>query len=149
MYRLARILVAIVVLSAASAAQPDWNGSYSFSEDGGKNAGGSAIFITHQLDVYEGSDGPAATIESNGYQTSANLVCSVKVEGTKLMIYFQAYGEDNMFEPYRDGDLLFTLEKKTEKGKPVLLTHWGKFTAVIEKYQTSGKVYFVKDPENK
>jgi hypothetical protein len=33
------------------------------------------------------------------------------------MIYFQSYGEDNMFEPYNPGDLLFTLERKAGKAK--------------------------------
>ena len=33
------------------------------------------------------------------------------------MIYFDSYGENNMFENYEQGDLLLTLEKKTVKGQ--------------------------------
>lgn len=143
--------IAVVLFAAATIAiaQSDWKGSYVFMENGGKNAGGAAILITHQIDVFEGSDGLAASIQSNGYQTSADLVCSAKVEGEKLLIYFESYGEDNMFEPYEQGDLLVTLERKTVKGKPAVLTHWGKFSASIPGNQRSGKVYFEKMVEKK
>ena len=140
-------LIAVVLFAAAgfAGAQSDWKGSYVFTENGGKNAGGSAIIVTHQIDVFEGDDGLAASIQSNGYQTSADLVCSVKVVGTKLMIYFESYGENNMFEPYNQGDLLLTLERKGKQ----LLTHWGKFSASIEKNERSGKPYFEKMIEKK
>jgi hypothetical protein len=52
-----------------------------------------------------------------------------------------------MFELYEPGDLLFTLERKAGKGKPVILTHWGKFTPNVTKYEKSGKVYFEKSTE--
>ena len=139
--------IAVVLFAAATIASPqvaDWKGSYAFTENGGKNAGGSVILITHQIDVFEGGDGLAASIQSNGYQTSAELNCSAKVQGTKLLIYFESYGENNMFEPYGQGDLLLTLERKTVKGKPALLTHWGKFSASIPANEKSGRVYFEK-----
>mgnify|MGYP003393314768 CR=1 FL=1 len=125
-------------------AQNEWVGSYEFSEDGGKNAGGTAIFIRHELEIVSGDDGLIVFIKSNGYQTSRDLICTVKIEGGKLNVYFESYGEDNIFESYEPGDLLLTLERKTEKGKTVLLTHWGKFTPIIPKNEKSGKVYFTK-----
>ena len=142
--RFLEIAVVSIALSISAAAQADWKGSYSFYENGGKNAGGAVILITHELSIFEGGDGLAATLESNGYQTAAELICSAKVEGSKLLIYFQNYGETNMFEPYQPGDLLFTLEKTTLKGKPASLTHWGKFTPSIPKNEKSGKIYFEK-----
>jgi len=142
MTKLASILVVFLVLALNATAQSDWKGSYSFDEDGGRSTGGSAILISHELEIFDGDKEIAATLQSNGYQTSTNLVCTAKVQGAKLLIYFQSYGEDNMFEPYEPGDLLFTLERK---GKTVL-THWGKFTPAIPKYQKSGKVYFAKTP---
>ena len=135
-----QIAVVLLAVATIARAQADWKGSYVFTEDGGKNAGGSALLITHQVDVIEGGDGLAASIQSNGYQTSADLVCSAKVQGAKLLFYFESYGENNMFEPYEQGDLLFTLERK---GK-TLVTHWGKFSASIPKNQKSGKIYFEK-----
>ena len=142
--RLLRVAVISALVPIAVCAQSDWKGSYSFHEDGGKNAGGIAVLISHEMDVFDGGEGLSASVESNGYQTSAELVCTAKIEGSKLLIYFQSYGENNMFEPYKQGDLLFTLERKTEKGKTLILTHWGKFTPQIPRNQKSGKVYFEK-----
>jgi hypothetical protein len=143
------IVLGLLIFSMHANAQNDWKGSYSFDENGGKNAGGSVIFISHEINIFDGGDGLAATLQSNGYQTSSDLVCSVKTVGSKLMIYFQSYGENNMFEPYNPGDLLLTLERKTEKGKPVILTYWGKFTPAIPKNEKTGKVYFEKSLDKK
>ena len=107
------------------------------------------MFISHELNVFDdGAGGLAARLESNGYQTSSNLLGSAKVVGSKLTIHFQTYGEDNMFEPYKAGDLLLTLEQKTEKGRTVILTHWGKFTASMPRNEKSGKVYFERAKKN-
>lgn len=144
-----QIAFVIAAFSGAAFSQVDWRGSYYFGEDGGKNAGGIAVMISHELDVFDSEDGLAATLQSNGYQTSADLMCSAKLQGGKLMVYFQSYGENNMFEPYKPGDLLFTLEQTMVKGKPVVLTYWGKFTPVIPKNSKTGKVYFEKTPGNK
>ena len=144
--RLLRAAVILALVPIAICAQADWKGSYTFHENGGRNAGGTAILITHELDIIDGAEGLAATLESNGYQTSAELICTAKVEGTKLKIFFEGYGENNMFEPYTQGDLLLTLERKIEKGKTVTLTHWGKFTPSIPKNEKTGKVYFEKSP---
>lgn len=140
--RIVQIAALSLVVSGFAAAQSGWTGSYEFHENGGKNAGGSVILISHELNIIDSGDGLTATIQSNGYQTSSDLVCTAKVEGGKLHIYFQNYGEDNMFEPYKQGDLLLTLERKSEKGKRVILTHWGKFTPSVPKNEKTGKVYF-------
>lgn len=137
-------LIVLGFAGVPTLAQNDWVGSYEFSEDGGKNAGGTAIFIQHDLEIVSGDDGMIAFLKSNGYQTSRDLICTAKIEGGKLNIYFESYGEGNIFESYQPGDLLLTLERKTEKGKAVLLTHWGKFTPVMPKNERSGKVYFTK-----
>lgn len=140
---------AVVTFSVAANAQKEWLGGYVYDEDGGKTAGGSAVFISHQIDVVESDDGMIATIQSTGYQTSRDLVCTTKVEGTKLLIYFDSYGENNIFEPYEKGDLLLTLERKTLKGKTEILTHWGKFQPVVPKKEKPARtIYFIKNKEN-
>lgn len=143
-YSLLRIAVLSLCFTIVVGAQTNWKGSYQFGENGGKTHGGTAIIISHELNVLDGGDGLTATLDSNGYQTSAELVCKAKIEGSKLLIFFQSYGETNMFEPYKEGDLLLTLERRTLKGKTVILTHWGKFTPSIPKNERSGKVYFRK-----
>ncbi len=137
-------LLVVFMLASVSFAQSEWAGTYTFDEDGGKNAGGTVIFIAHELVVMETDDGLRATVQSNGYQTSKDLNCSVKVNGTKLEIYFESYGENNVFESYAAGDLLLTLEKKTVKGKPAIVTWWGKFTPIIPEKPKTGQVFFVK-----
>lgn len=141
------ILLITLVFCIAANAQSDWVGKYDFAEDGGKTAGGTAVFISHQLDITETDDGLIARITSAGYQTSIDLNCTAKVQGNKLLIYFDSYGEDNMFEKYAQGDLLLTLEKKAVKGKEQILTYWSKFTPSIDPKAKSGKVYFQKMKE--
>lgn len=147
MSKFLHIICAVVLFGFAAisiAAQSDWTGRYEFSEDGGKTAGGTAIFIQHDLEIVEGDGGLIAFLKSNGYQTSKDLVCKARIENSGLSIYFESYGEDNVFESYKTGELLLTLERKTEKGKTTLLTHWGKFTPIISKNERSGKTYFTK-----
>ncbi len=131
----------ILIFSVAIQAQTDWTGVYEFSEDGGKTTGGTQIGIYHTLEIRAGGDGLMATIKSNGYQTSVDLICTAKAENNKISIYFAGYGEDNMFENYKADDLLLKLERKSEKET---LTFWGKFQPSIAKNEKSGKVYFVK-----
>lgn len=142
------VILFILTLTGAFAiiaqAQTDWTGFYEFNEDGGKTEGGTPIQIYHTLEVRETADGLMATIKSNGFQTSVNLICTTKTENNKLLIYFADYGEDNMFEKYKEGDLLLTLEAKS---KNEILTFWGKFQPSIEKNNKSGKVYFKKSGE--
>ncbi|HEY8563819.1 MAG TPA: DUF5991 domain-containing protein [Pyrinomonadaceae bacterium] len=136
--------VLVLFISFAAHAQKEWLGSYTFDEDGGKTAGGAAIFIAHRIDVVESDDGLIATLQSNGFQTSKDLLCTTKTQGGKLLIYFDSYGENNTFEPYEKGDLLLTLERKTVKGKEEILTFWGKFAPSVPKNEKTGKVYFQK-----
>jgi len=140
--------VLILLFCLAANAQKEWLGSYVFDEDGGKTAGGTAIFVSHQIDVAEADDGLMATLQSNGYQTSKDLICTAKIEGARLLIYFDSYGENNVFEPYEKGDLLLTLERKTVKNKTELLTFWGKFLPVVPANEKTGKAYFTKTKEN-
>lgn len=137
-------LAFVFVCAYAGLAQSDWVGTYMFEEDGGKNAGGTAIFIVHELTVMETDDGLRATLQSNGYQTSKDLNCTARVKGNKLEIVFDSYGENNVFETYSPGDLLLTLEKRAAKGKTELLTWWGKFTPIIPEKPKTGKVFFTK-----
>lgn len=140
------VLSLVIVVSCATAifAQADWVGTYTFDEDGGKNAGGTVIFIAHELVVMETDDGLRGTLQSNGYQTSKDLNVTAKVKGSKLEIYFESYGENNVFETYAPGDLLLTLEKRTAKGKSELLTWWEKFTPIVPEKPKTGKIFFTR-----
>ncbi len=60
----------LIFLAIPVKAQDEWLGSYEFYEDGGKTAGGTTIFVSHQIDILESDDGLIAMIQSGGYQTS-------------------------------------------------------------------------------
>lgn len=97
----------------------------------------------------ETDDGLRATLQSNGYQTSKDLICTAKVKGAKLEVYFAGYGEDNISETYSAGDLLLTLERKAANGKSEVLTRWGKFTPIVPEKPKTGKVFFVRSTRSK
>jgi hypothetical protein len=137
-------IVLCLLFAAPAISQTAWLGVYEFNEDGGRNAGGTAIFVTHRLEIMTSDNGLIATLESNGYQTSRDLLCKVRVKGEKAFVYFEGYGENNIFESYQKGQLMFTLEKRNEGAKATLLTHWGLFKPVVPKNEKSGKVYFTK-----
>ena len=129
---------------ATATAQSGWVGTYEYTEVGGRTGSGAAMVVTHVLKVFKTAGGLAATLESNGYQTSINLNCTVKVEGEKLNLYFESYGPDNMFEMNEKGDLLLTLVRRPVRGKAAILTYWGKFTPVVLSKVRSGKIYFTR-----
>jgi hypothetical protein len=83
MTKLASILVVTFLLALTAAAQTDWKGTYVFGEDGGKTAGGTGIYIEHELKIFDGDNEIAASLESNGFQTSANLVCTGEGRGSE------------------------------------------------------------------
>lgn len=133
---------AILILLCASPAfaQERWTGRYEFEESGGKTSGGTAVVVSHEIEVFETDDGLIAMIKSQGFQTSRDLVCKARIEGAKMLLFFESYGEDNVLATYKDGELLLTLERKKDE----LLTHWGAFQPVTGNYAKSGKVYFQK-----
>ena len=79
-------LALALALTVAAAAQKEWVGTYEFEEDGGRTTGGTAILVTHELRVVETDDGLVGMLQSNGYQTSKDLVCKIKLEGAKLLL---------------------------------------------------------------
>lgn len=144
---LAACFLVLAAFAVAARAQPesgDWTGAYQFSEDGGRTVGGTAIFVAHDLKIVRTDDGLVAYLESSGYQTSRDLVARAAPQGDRLLLYFESYGENNVFETYREGDLLLTLERRKIKGKPVILTFWNKFLPIVPKNEKSGQVYFQK-----
>ena len=133
-----------VFLATAALSQSPWLGKYEFTENAGKNAGGTVMMVTHHLEILKSEDGLVATLESNGYQTSKDLLCLVKIQGSKAMLYFEGYGDNNVFESYTKGQLMLTLEQKNDAGKKTLLTYWNEFKPIVPKNEKNGKVYFAR-----
>ncbi len=134
------VIIFAILLSGSAFAQERWVGHYTFEENGGKTAGGSAIIVSHDVEIIDTDDGLIAEIKANGFQTSRDLTAKVKIEGQKALFYFESYGEDNILSTFKEGELLFTLERKNNQ----LLTTWGAYTDVTGKFAKPGKVYFEK-----
>ena len=62
----------------------NWEGTYTFSEDGGKNAAGDGIFVTHEIRILKKGEQLFADIEASGYQTFIELQCRAKIQGNKI-----------------------------------------------------------------
>ena len=133
--------------AAADAAHLDsWVGEYSFGESGGRTAGGTVIYVVHQLKVErEGGGGLRARFESNGYQTYAAFECEARVEAGRLKIFFTRHADENVFlrGDYERGDHLFTLARSGRGRRARLLTYFGKFRPQFRRPRQGG-VYFTK-----
>jgi hypothetical protein len=123
-----------------------WVGEYSFGEDGGRTAGGSVIYVVHQLTVSREGGALRARLESNGYQTYAAFECEARVEAGRLKIFFTRHAEENVFMrgDYRPGDLLLSLARTGAGRRARLLTYWGKFRPQFGRPR-QGRVYFRRE----
>jgi len=150
--RAAALLVCLCLWQAAASvpraagaadALDAWVGEYAFDEDGGKTAGGSAIFVVHQLTVTREGDALKARLESNGYQTYAAFECDARVERGRLKIFFVRHADENVFlrGDYRRGDLLLTLARAGAGRRARLVTHFAKFRPQFGRPR-QGRVYF-------
>ena len=134
-------------LLAAAAAEkpssPDWQGRYSYTEDGGKNAGGAAVIVTHEIAVTRDGTQYKAEIVANGYQTQTHMFAQGMATGNKLQLRFERDGAEQMFKDrYKPGALLLELERGSGTR---ILTHWGAYTpATRERFRNPG-VYFKRD----
>ena len=135
------LICGLIAAFAFSLSAQELAGKYEFYENGGKTAGGTAVFVGHSLEL--GSDG-TATLTADGYQTARDLICTFKMNASKTMVYFQKYNADgvNSFEPYKEGELLLTLENRTVKGKKVVWTVFGKYQPTVKVAPKAGGIYF-------
>jgi hypothetical protein len=150
--RLYNVLAALLVLACATPPWAvartadrldEWVGEYSFDEDGGRTAGGSVIYVVHQLTVEREGGALKARLESNGYQTYAASECEARVEAGRLKIFFLRHADENVFlrGDYKAGDHLLTLARSGRGRRARLLTYWGKFRPQFRRAR-QGRVYF-------
>lgn len=121
----------------------EYAGKYEFYEEDGKTAGGTPVFVAHDLEIK--ADG-GVTLSANGYQTAKDLLGVAKIEGGKLNIYFTLYNSEgaNTFTPYEGDELLLTLQWKTISNKKVLWTTFRKYKPALITAKTKGGTYFKK-----
>lgn len=122
---------------------PSWNGTYSFVEDPGPNAGSGPIIAEHTIVIYNRGERLIADIDADGYQTTRRLRCDTMIAGNRITLHFNSSREDNSFTPYKKGQVLLVLERATARGRTRILTHWGAYRPVFRPLR-NGRVYFKK-----
>ena len=133
-------VVALVADAAQAQTRDEWSGTYSYSESGGRTAGGTGIVVTHEIAVTRAGEGWRAEITANGYQTQVQIHALGTVVGNRLLLRFERDGEDQMFKGrYQAGVLLLELERPVRGG---LLTHWHAYTpATMERFRNPGPYF--------
>jgi Family of unknown function (DUF5991) len=142
MKKLLILLIFSVVFVFTANAQSNFVGKYEFFENGGKNVGGTAIFVGHDLSI--NADG-SGKLTAAGYQTSKDMFIKTKTVGSKLQILFVKFGEDQTGPTDLEvDDLLLTIEYKTVKKKKVLWTTFGKYSPAVFEAKKGGGIYYKK-----
>ena len=117
----------------------EWIGSYSFYEFLPPN-----INMGYGLTVYKENEEYYANVTIDGFQTMTRLRAKIQTDSNKANFIFDEYLPENMFELYKKGDVLLTLERKGID----ILTTWGKISPVDENNEPNGKIYFTKMSAN-
>jgi len=129
-----------VSASTHAEARDAWACAYSYTENGGPNAGGAAMLVTHEISVTREGGAYRAEITANGYQTQVQIHALGSVVGNRLLLRFERDGEEQMFKGrYQPDALLLELERPVRGG---LLTHWRAYTPVTSERFPNPGTYF-------
>ncbi|MET0337939.1 MAG: DUF5991 domain-containing protein [Caulobacter sp.] len=134
------ISAASALLLASTSPASEWNGSYTYTHDGGRTAGGSPILVTWRLTLKDG----ACAFAGEGFQTKEAFNCTLNPSPQGLEVRFLSYpppstGDRFGVEVYKPGTSLFVLSKAGGK----LLTRWTGFVP-DEGVTRSPAAYFQK-----
>ena len=116
-----------------TSALESWIGDYTFSEFAPPDQN-----MFYRFSIYKENDNYYAEISVDGFQTVERLHAKVIGDEKSIKLVFDKYLPDNVFEPYKQGDILFGFEKKNLK----LYTFWEKIQPMLESNMKSGEVYF-------
>jgi len=126
----------------SGAVNKKWAGQYTFEESAKNVTGSGAQTWNYVIDIKEKDAGTlVADIQVDGFQTMTRIEASVKASEKNAEVIFEKYGKDNMFELFKKGDRLFTIEAN-DKGE--IITNWDKMKPNVLENQKSGKIMFKK-----
>ncbi len=126
----------------SGAVNKKWAGQYTFEESAKNVTGDGAQTWNYVIDIKEkDANTLIADIQVAGFQTMTRIEASVKATEKNAEVIFEQYGKDNMFELYKKGDRLFTIEAN-DKGE--IITNWDKMKPNVIENQKSGKIMFKK-----
>jgi Family of unknown function (DUF5991) len=119
-----------------------WIGQYSFDESAPGVTGESSQSWGYVINISQLNDTLLlAELQVDGYQTMTRLEAEVKATPKSAELYFMKYGKENIFEQYRKGEKLLSLELSD---KNEILTNWEKMKPNLPANQKSGRVMFKK-----
>ncbi|MCK9478436.1 MAG: DUF5991 domain-containing protein [Firmicutes bacterium] len=101
-----------------------WVGVYSFAEFVPPDQN---MFYRFAIKKDVDADCFCAIIHIDGFQTLTRTKAKVLGDQRKIELVFDSYLPENIFYPYKEGDVLLSLEKSGEK----LITHWGMVKSII------------------
>lgn len=121
---LSSLLTSALALALLAGPAPGWDGVYSYTQDGGRTAGGSPILVTWRLTL----KGEACEFHGEGFQTLETFQCTAHATPQGLEVRFLRYpppATGNRFgvEVYKPGAPLFTLSRMQGR----VLTRWTGF----------------------
>lgn len=122
---------------AASPTLESWIGDYTFSEFALPDQN-----MFYEISIYKDNDNYYAKISIDGFQTIQRLQARVSGDENSIKLLFYKYLPDNLWEPYQEGDILLSFEKRDSN----LYTFWGKIQSILESNIKSGEVYFKVEP---
>jgi hypothetical protein len=119
-----------------------WTGVYTFEESAKNVTGDGAQSWNYVITVKPREDKTlVAEIQIDGFQTMTRIEADVKADDKKADFVFAKYMPENMFELYKKGDRLFSMEVNT---KNEFVTNWDKMKAFVVDNQKNGLVLFKK-----
>jgi len=109
-----------------------WVGVYNFSEFVPPDQNMFYRFvIKRELDYFY------AIIHIDGFQTLTRAKATVLGDQRKIDLVFDSYLPENIFYPYKEGDVLLSLEKSGGK----LITHWGVVKSIVYNNPKTGEYF--------
>lgn len=119
-----------------------WTGVYTFEESAKNITGDGAQSWNYVITVKPREDKSLmAEIQIDGFQTMTRIEADVKADDKKADFIFAKYMPENMFELYKKGDRLFSMEVNA---KNEVVTNWDKMKAFVVDNQKNGLVLFKK-----
>ena len=109
-----------------------WVGAYSFSEYAPPDQN-----MFYSITIYYKEYNYFAKICIDGFQTLERLLAKVSGDTNSIKLEFLKYLPDNMFESYKQGEVLLSLEKRGSK----LITHWGKIQPLVLENEKAGEYF--------
>lgn len=95
-----------------------WEGTYIYGE--AVPGIGSAIVMDYKLKVFRENNQLRAYLDIDGFQTATKIEAIAKPHNEQLYIFFDKYRPGNVGEIYKNGELLFSLEKISEKDYKII-----------------------------